>query len=206
MSQKSDLAQFVREALITGRDREEISDVMTQAGWSRVEVAEALDAYSDVPFNPPIPKPQNVVSARDFFIYTLTFAALGAASIYLVLLLHHLIDIIWGDATHSIYQRRSMRTAIAGVIISGPAYAWLTWRERKRLAADPGLYRSAIRKWTTYVALLIAALVFATDVIVALSGFLNGDLTLVFALTLLSIAVVSGAVFWFYLPDTEGKS
>ncbi|MEM9583813.1 MAG: DUF5671 domain-containing protein [Pseudomonadota bacterium] len=205
MSQKNELARFVRDALMAGRQRDEIEAALEQTGWSDAEVAEALSAYSDIDFHPPVPRPQNIVSARDFFVYALTFLALGTASIYLVLLTHHLIDELWDVSQGRYYNKRFMRSAIAAVMVAGPIYAWLTWRERKRLAKDPGLYRSAIRKWATYIALLVAASVFGINTIFALSSFLNGELTVVFSLKLLAIAIVSGAIFGFYLRDVDAQ-
>lgn len=202
MSQKSDLANFVKDALIAGSARDEIADGLAQAGWSSSEVSEALDAYSDVAFTPPIPKPQNIVSARDFFIYMLTFLALGTAAVYLVILLHHLIE-MYVDVSKRSYLIREIRYAMAALIVAAPTYCWLTLRESPRLRADPGLYRSAIRKWSIYIALLVAVIVFSTDLIVAFGRFLNGELTLVFALKVLSIAAVSGSIFVFYQREAS---
>ncbi len=204
MSQKEDLSLFVREALLAGRPRPEIAEVLVVAGWSQGEVDEALSAWAETPFAVPVPRPRTVVSARDFFVYALTFVALGIAAFHVVWLGFLVVEMLWPDSDGANYwQAREARNSIAAILVAAPLYAWLTVRERRRLAADPGLYRSAIRKWTTYVTLLIAALVFVIDLIVALASFLNGELTGVFVAKVVIVAVVSGVLFAFYLRDTD---
>lgn len=204
MSQKAVLIEFVQQALAAGRSREDISAAMKDAGWSDGEMQAALDAFAQTEFSPPVPRPRNVVSARDFFVYSVTFAMLGVMAVNLVLLLHLLIETFWDAELSNTYQHRRARNFMAAVIVATPIYLWLTVRERRKLAREPGQYRSAIRKWTTYIALFAAAIVFLVNAIVTVAGFLNGDLTVVFSLKLLVVAVVSGGIFWFYLPDAEG--
>lgn len=205
MAQRDDLNLFVRDALAQGHDKPGLRQVLLEQGWSTHEVDEALDAWADAAFSPPVPKPRNVVSARDFFVYALTFTALVAGASYLVVLLHAIIDTLY-EATGSWSNRRTIRTGVSVLLVTSPLYFWLTWRERRRLAADPGLYRSAIRKWVTYLTLLIAALVFGITLIATINAFLGGDLTGQFMLKALSVIGVSGGIFLFYLRETEPRA
>lgn len=200
MSSKQDLRDFVRDALITGKPRPDIETALNTAGWSPSEITEALSAWSETDFVPPVPRPQAVVTARDFFVYGLMFGTLIFGAGYLVELLHHLIDWLL-EVEFGTWARNSARWAMAVLIVTGPAYGWLIWRERKKLAQDPSLYRSSIRKWMTYLALLVAATVLLGDFVYVIYGFLLGNFTLHFLLDALVVAIVAGGIFLYYFVD-----
>lgn len=199
MAANKQLSRFVRDALSAGKDRGEIEAALAQSGWSTNEVVEAMDAWADMPFSPPIPRPQATVSARDFFIYALMFGVMILGAIYLVQLLHALIDLALDDAGYRSSTR--IRWAMAVLIVALPMFLWLAMRERAKLAADPSLYRSAIRKWLTYITLLIGAMVLLGDLMAVIYAFLNGDFTLQFFLKAAVVGVVAGGIFTFYLRD-----
>ena len=199
MAANKQLSRFVRDALSNGKSRDEISQVLTQSGWSASEVREALGAWAEVTFSPPIPRPQTTVSAKDFFVYTLTFGLLIFAAIYFVQLLHTLIDLSAEEGNRRSSGR--VRWSMAVLIVTVPSYLWLTVRDRQALDADPALYRSAVRKWLIYICLLIAAAVLLGDLIFAIYAFLDGDLNLQFFAKAAVVAVVAGAIFLFYLND-----
>ena len=201
MAANRELSRFVRDALGAGHAREEIARVLGAAGWSRSEVDGALDAWSETSFTPPIPRPQATVTARDFFVYALTFGVLIVGASYLVVLFHALIDLAYDRKEFAYWMRDTIRWAMAVLIVTVPVYVWLTLRERARLALDPSLYRSAIRKWMTYIALLVAASVLLGDLVGTIYALLNGDITVQFLLKSGSVAVVAGGVFLYYLGD-----
>ena len=199
MAANKQLSRFVWEALSKGKSREEISNVLTQSGWSASDVRQALEAWAETTYSPPIPRPQATVSAKDFFIYTLTFGVLIFGAIYFVQLFHALIDLALEDNNRRI--TRSIRWSMAVLIVTVPVYLWLTVRDRHALRADPALYRSAIRKWLTYICLLIAASVLLGDLVFTIYAVLDGDLTLQFLSKAGVVAAVAGAIFLFYLND-----
>jgi Domain of unknown function (DUF5671) len=200
MSNKQNLREFVQDALVAGRSRLDIETALNTAGWSPSEIAEALSAWSESEFVPPVPRPQAVVTARDFFVYALMFGTLIFGASYLVWLIIYLVEWMLHGAFTS-WQRDSVRLAMAILFVTAPVYAWLTLRERKKLASDPSLYRSTIRKWMIYLALLIAATVLLSDLVFAIYSLLEGDFTLQFLLNVLAVSVVAGGIFLFYLAD-----
>ena len=201
MSANKQLSRFVRDALAGGTGRAEIAEVLTRAGWSVSEVQEALDAWADTPFSPPIPRPQATVSARDFFVYALTFGVLIFAAVNLVTLLHALIDTAFARGEN--VRRWQIRWSMAVLIVTVPVYLWLTIRERGKLRRDPALYRSAIRKWLIWIALLIAAATLLGDLVMVINRLLQGDLTVQFLLKALVVAGVAGGIFAYYLEDNR---
>jgi len=69
--------------------------------------------------------------------------------------------------------------------------------------ADPALYRSFIRKWLIYIALLVASAVLLGDLVYVIYSFLEGNFTLQFLAKAAVVAAVSGGIFLFYLSDTR---
>ncbi|WP_037227653.1 DUF5671 domain-containing protein [Roseobacter sp. GAI101] len=199
MANQDALSLFVRDALVAGKTRAEISAALARAGWSVSEVHDALGAWDETPFSPPIPRPVATVSARDFFVYTLTFGLLLAGAINLVLVLQALVDLAFAEENYG--ATRQIRWGVSVLIVTAPLYLWLTLRERGRLAQDPALYRSAMRKWLTYIALLLAAMTLLGDLIATVFALLTGDLTGQFLIKALIVMIVAGGIFLFYVDD-----
>lgn len=197
MSAKDDLIDFTRAALGAGHSRDEIGKTLLSAGWSQGEADEALSAWADTPFAQPVPRPRSVVTARDFFVYALTFCTLIAGTYCLIDILMTTVD--WAlDENFNQWQMRGLRSSLAGLIVTGPLYAWLTWREETRVARDPGAQRSAIRKWMVYLLLLLTSGILVGDLIWLLGRFLNGDLTTIFVLKSGIVGLITGGIFLFY--------
>jgi hypothetical protein len=199
MAVSKELSRFTRDALAAGKTRDEISTALAASGWSASEVSDALSAWAETPFAPPVPRPQSTVSARDFFIYALMFGVMILGAIYLVVLFHALIDLMLEEGRS--YRSSTIRWAMAVLIVAAPVYLWLTVRERAKLAADPALYRSVIRRWLTYITLLLSSAVLLGDLMAVIYAFLSGDFTLQFLLKALVVAVVAGFIFVYYLGD-----
>ena len=72
----SNLIEFAGRALEKGLERDEIAQALQAAGWPKDKVAAALDAYADVDFALPVPKPRPHVSARATFTHLLLFSSL----------------------------------------------------------------------------------------------------------------------------------
>ena len=199
MANQDALGLFVRDALVAGKTRTEISTALTRAGWSVSEVHDALAAWDETPFLPPIPRPVATVSARDFFVYALTFGLLLTGAVNLVLVLQALVDLAFAEENYG--TTRQIRWGVSVLIVMAPLYLWLTLRERRKLAQDPALYRSAMRKWLTYIALLLAAMTLLGDLVATVFALLTGDLTGQFLIKALIVMVVAGGIFLFYFKD-----
>ena len=62
--------------------------------------------------------------------------------------------------------------------------------------SQPEKLDSSVRKWLTYLALLVAAGVVVGDVIAFLAYFLRGDLSARFVCKIAVVLVIAGGVFW----------
>jgi hypothetical protein len=64
---------------------------------------------------------------------------------------------------------------------------------------------SGVRKWLTYLTLLVAALIAIGAVIAFLTSFLRGELTPRFLLKVLVVLVLDGGVLWYYFDWIRRK-
>jgi cytochrome bd-type quinol oxidase subunit 2 len=207
MSAADILSVFVRDALTAGRSRPEIRGALEDSGWSESEINKALAAFADVDFSPPIPRPRQQLTARDVFVYAMMFTALGFTAVFLINLIHGSLEIWLPDSSDnqhtSLRATRTIRWAIAVLLVSAPVFAWLTIKNDRRIAQDAAQRRSSVRKWLTYLTLFISALTFLIDASIVINNFLNGEITLRFILKALTVACVSAAIFIYYLRDVE---
>lgn len=203
MATRDALSRFVHDALAAGRTRDEVRSQLSAAGWSEREVADALRSFAVTAFVPPVPRPVPHVTARDVFLYALLFTALTLTASYLIVLVNGIIDTFLPDPadnrTYSVNRpRERIRWAISMLAVSGPLYVWLTLHTGRRLASDAGEQRSLVRRWLTYLALFVAAIIFLGDISYVIYHFLSGEMALRFLLKALTVATVTAGVFAFY--------
>ena len=206
-----ELEGFIKESLTRGLGRDATRDVLLQAGWREDEVNNALSAFADIDFPVPVPRPKPYMQAREAFMYLVSFVALFITAFSIGTLVFGYIDHAFPDplARHSQYGGDTvpdeMTWAMAAVIITFPLYLFLMWRLAKDAAVHPEFRQSRIWRWLTYLTLAIAAAVITGDLIVLLSNVLRGDLTVPFVLKVMTVLLITGAVFGYYLWDLRRK-
>ena len=200
-----ELELFVRDALAQGASKDEIAVALAAAAWSGEQVRSALDAYADVPFRVPVPRPRPYLSAREAFLYLVLFASLYVAAWNLGRLLFDLINHAFPDPADPQYavQRlgSSIRWATASVIIAFPVFLFVARHLARELARNPVKRLSAVRRWLTYLTLFLAAVVLVGDMITLVYNVLGGELTMRFVLKVLVAAAIAGSIFGWYLLD-----
>lgn len=200
MKASDEVAGFVRDALIAGRGRDEIRAALAGAGWTENEIRDALEAWAEGDFTPPVPRPRPYLSAREAFVHGLLFAALAMTAFYLVELGHEIIELLvpapWDETR--VFSYADLRFAMAAVVVFAPTFLWLNARVQRAARADPGKLRSGVRKWVGYVTLFLAALTLLGDLLGTINALLSGDLTFSFVLKALVVAAVAGVVFLYY--------
>jgi hypothetical protein len=203
----STLDTFVKEALNRGEKRERIASALVAAGWTQKEVDASLDDWAVSDLGMAVPKPKPYVSAREAFLYLVLFILLGVVAWNLGALLFALIDMAIYDQLDSEYgfwsRDSQIRSSIAGLIVGTPIFAWLAFHIRKQRRTNPAMQRSRVRKWLTYVTLIIASCTLIGDAIALVYNFLSGDLSARLILKLLVIAVLAGGVFLYFIRDAE---
>lgn len=207
------LNDFIDASLRAGKSRDEIRAALTEAGWANEQIADGFRFFADVPFPVPVPRPRAHLSARDAFMYLLLFGTLYISAYQLGSLLFAFINLALRDGL-AIYEiegaRRGIRWSTASLIVAFPVFLWLSIRLTREAAADPARRQSAVRRWLTYLTLLIAAAIIVGDLITLVYNLLSGDLTLRFVLKVLVVGIITGVIFGYFLhairrDDEDGR-
>jgi hypothetical protein len=203
------LQEFIQAALQNGRGRDEISAALTAAGWTEDQIHDGLRLFAEVSFTVPVPRPRAQLSARDAFLYLLLFGTLYVCAYQLGSLLFSLINLGLPNPVNQ-YEtaaaERSIRWATATLIVAFPVFLWVSLKLQREIAADPNRRHSAVRRWLTYITLLVAAGVIVGDSVTLVYNLLSGDLTLRFVLKVLVVAGITGTIFGYYLQSARGDS
>jgi hypothetical protein len=199
----TDIQYFVREALARGQSKDSIAAALAKAGWPEDDARSALAAYADVDFPVPVPRPRPYLSAREAFLYLVLFTCLYISAFNFGVLLFQFIERAFPDALNAPYgydgSLSAIRFSVSALIIAFPLYLWLTRLFARAFAKDPAKRGSKIRKWLSYITLFIAASVIIGDLIALIFNLLGGELTTRFFLKMLSILLIAGMIFGYYL-------
>jgi hypothetical protein len=143
------------------------------------------------------------MTAKDFFLYIGVMITLYVSSVSLVALLFQIINKLFPDSLYfygDVYSV-GVRMAIAALVVIFPIFLWLSHLIHKELVALPEKRNLEIRKWLTYLTLLVAGIAVAVDLVVVVNSFLGGEITTRFILKALVVVVVAGGIFYHYLTD-----
>ena len=197
------LAAFVKESLERGQDRDAIRDVLLRAGWQESEVRNVLASFADIVFPVAVPRPKPSFHAREAFLYLVSFIALYVSAINFGILAFGLIDWSFTDPLDrgSRYPSFGKATVIASVIVAFPLYLFMMRRLSREIAADPERQQSPVRRWLTYLTLVVGAGIILGDVIALLANLLLGNLAIRFLLKVAAVLVITSCIFSFYLWD-----
>lgn len=148
-------------------------------------------------------------TAKHFSIQLGSLISLYTAIAFLLTLLFGIITLQFPAESDAYYEYTgatdSVRLGIALVAVFFPTYLLLTRLANKaRRASSENTMYVGLTKWLVYLSLLVGGLVLLVDLATTIMTYLNGDLTLRFALKALSVLVVTGAAFSYYLADVRG--
>ncbi len=147
--------------------------------------------------------PQSGSRAKDFFLNLGATISLYTVVISLVNLLFTVINTAYPQINSYNYGSSGISWPVSILVIFTPILITMMWSLGKSYATEPV---STIHKWLTYITLFIAGLVVAGDLVSVLYQFLNGnDLSTAFLLKSLTLFLISGALFGYYLTDIRGK-
>ena len=147
-------------------------------------------------------------SPKDIFLQLLSIVTLYGSAVAFLTLLFQFINVKFPDAldyygASSAY--RSIRFAVSSFIIVFPVYIWVMRFLERSYKAEPERKEIRIRKWLVYFTLFAAGLIIMGDLVALVNSFLGGEVTARFVLKVLSVFLVSGAVFWYYYWDMKEK-
>lgn len=206
-----ELVGFVRAAKNQGVSDEFVVSLLSQRGWSERRIYAAFSSFYAETLGMPVPaRAGQVENARDAFYYLLNFITLGFWTVALGRIFYILIARAFPDPTQTPYYAESLRNQIswqvATVVITFPVFVFVHNMIGRELAKRPDLYDSGVRRWLTYLALVLAALVVLTDGVWFISALLRGELTIRFVLDSLVLLVLGGGVFLYYLKTMDAPA
>lgn len=204
MSPNSKIDEFIERAKASGASEQSLVGILTARGWPEKEVYEALAAHYERLTGIEIPRRGGAgTAAKDAFFYLLAFSTLATWTIGLGSLAFTLIDEWLADTLFSAnygqaYDTYSIAAAMASILVAFPIYLLVSRAIIHDGRNHPDKLNSPVRKWLTYMALVIAAGVFIGDLIAALTYLLRGEITSRFLAKALVVLVISGGVFFYY--------
>ena len=202
-SATDDLLDFVRKAKEERVDDRALIAILRQHGWSERRAYAALSKYYAERVGTIPERGGAFENARDAFLYMLAFVTLGIWTVALVWLVDILADWAFPSSLDLSYTVTTFRDQAAGQIASlmlaFPIFLAVSSAIVRETRRRPEALESGVRKWLTYIALVVTAVVLLGDGIWFLTQFLLGDVTMRFAIRAFALFAVSGGVFWYYL-------
>jgi hypothetical protein len=147
-------------------------------------------------------------TAKNFVLQLGSLITLYLSITFLLVLLFNIINLLYPDAVEGYYQIESssegVRLGIAMLLVFFPTYLILTRKINSIRRQDTSTYYSGLTKWLVYLSLLIGGGVLLGDLVAVILAFLNGEITTRFILKAVSLLIVVGAAFYYYLQDARG--
>jgi hypothetical protein len=203
MAAKPEIDEFFERARSSGANEQTLIGVLVARGWPEKEVYKALAAHYERLTGIEIPGRGGAgTAAKDAFFYLLIFATLTTWTFSLGWLAFTLIEIWLPDTLFSGYSQaytmEYIASALASIFVSFPIFLLVSRAVLREGRRHPETLDSPVRKWLTYIVLVVAALVFMGDLITALTYLLRGEITSRFLAKVFVVLLLSGGVFFYY--------
>ncbi|MDD5067982.1 MAG: DUF5671 domain-containing protein [Candidatus Pacebacteria bacterium] len=152
-------------------------------------------------------EPQTKTTPKDFFLNVAISITLYASTIAFLNILFGILEYLMPDALNYSYGApQSIRIAMATLIVGFPLYIVFSYFARKTERLEPSRKNTWVRRWLTYITLFLAGAAVAVTLIVLINTFLNGEITLRFILKVLSVVIVTGGIFSYYIIDLREEA
>jgi len=199
----AELQKFLDTARTQGLPDQTIVGLLRGRGWPEEEVYRALADHYESRNGSQVPLYKRSGSAKDAFLYLLSFGTLTTWTIALGSIMFTVIDRWIKDPLQPGYYNYAgysqVADSLASIIIAFPVYLIVMRFILREVTNHPEKLESPVRKWLTYIALLIASAVVVGDLIYFLTYFLRGELTTRFVAKVSVVLVIASGVFWYYM-------
>jgi hypothetical protein len=202
-----ELQKFLEATKNQGATEEAVVSLLRGRGWPEEEVRRALADHYEAQSGVRIPIYKRSGSAKDAFLYLVSFATLATWTYGLGFVMFELINRWIKDPTQPYYYGGfyQMANSLAAIIIAFPVYLLAMRYITSELERHPEKLESGVRKWLTYIALFITAALAIGDLITFLTAVLRGELTANFSAKAAVVLVITGGIFWYYLGALQQK-
>ena len=201
-----ELDGFVAAAKQRGASDDALVALLRQRGWSEKAVYDALASHYEAQTGLAVPAPRATAeSAKEAFLYLLSFATLATWTCALGSLLFTLIDRAFPDAVasqnYAYYPDYNISGEMAAILVAFPIYLLAMRFILRATGSVPETLESRVRAWLTWLALFLTAGIVVGDLIAFLAYFLRGELSVRFTLKVLVVLILAGSIFWYYLSS-----
>lgn len=145
-------------------------------------------------------------TAKNFSLQLGSLIGLYVSVTAIIWLSFGVINALYPDASFGYYQYESaqqgIRIGIAMLIVFFPVFILLTRLTNKIRRNDTSTYMS-LTKWLIYLSLIVAGLFLLGDLVTVILTYLNGEVTMRFILKALTIFIVIGCAFYYYIQDAK---
>lgn len=212
MKRNENLLEFIESAKSQGASDDSLVGLLKGHGWPEDAVYEALAVHYEKLTGLKVPtRRRSGAAAKDAFYYLLAFSTLatwtiGFGSLMFTLIENWIADPLTANSYGSgsaTYANSALASSIASIIVAFPIYLFVMRLIIREVRLDPEKLESAVRKWLTYIALLIATGVMIGDLVTVLTFFLRGEFTSRFLAEAATVIVIAGAVLWYYLGELK---
>lgn len=166
-----------------------------------------------------MPRPQNHMTEsfqtqvikrnlpRDVFLHLFAVFTMYWSAISFITLCWQYVNYFFPDILDYSYGHVGfagpIRFAVSSLVIVFPLFILVSWLLNKIYVKEAQVRESKIRKWLIYLTLFITSLVIIVDLIFVIDTFLGGEIKARFILKALSVLVVAGVIFGYYLDDVK---
>ena len=203
------LQPFIDAAKDRGAGDEFLAGMLTRRGWPARDVYASLADWWERATGVAIPPSRSSAeNARDGFLYLLAFSTLATWACALGSLWFRLIEHWLPDDVMNAYGynfRATVTWQMASILVALPIYLWVMRVILREAAANPERMESGVRKWLTYIALLLTAIGVVSDLVYFVDYFLKGEITLRFTLKCATVLAICGGIFWYYLDFLRAR-
>ena len=100
----------------------------------------------------------------------------------------------------------AVRWSVSMLIILFPVLVWISRLLNRDLENEPEKHAIAVRRWLIHFTLFVAGITILVDLVTLVYNFLGGELSLRFLLKVLSVLIVAGLVFGYYLLEVKWET
>lgn len=204
MTNKS-LLDYIDQAKAKNISDDQILDNLVKAGWSKVDVLEALSSLQL-----PVPSPSKSDSYSpshgmwDAFQHIIMFISLYVSATSLALILHFYVDAYFPGIGRMGYPAKN-QTLLNGyysaLIVSLPVFITLFYQITKKTKLNPVIKNLNSRKKLIYLTLIITFITVLSNLSSIIFNFLSGNVTLNFFLHFLVTVGISSLIFSYYISQ-----
>lgn len=150
------------------------------------------------------------ISPKHIFLHLFTIVMLYITTVNILTLVFQYINLsvkdALPDAFRAMYSYEMIRFSLASVIIVLPLFIWGSWFLNRLYLRNIEIRKMKTRKWLIYLTLFIIAIVIVADLIGVVWNFLGGEITLRFLSKAVSVLIITGSIFGYYLWDVRREA